>query len=88
MMTGVSCATILVTRKPETRTKAPPSYQSSRPLFLWGLVDGQPDVSLSDVCLGKDADQVSFSYTPLNIVETAITLGVYSPRTLRVWCQL
>jgi hypothetical protein len=82
------CATIVVTRKPETRTYAAPTYQSSRAAFFWGLYQAEPDLELDQICLGKDADQVSFTYRPTDILETVVTLGIYSPRTVRVWCAL
>lgn len=88
LIAASGCASIVSPRKPETRTFAPPTYSSSRALFFWGLLEGQPDLALSEICLGKDADQVTFVTTPVDAIETLVTLGLYSPRTVRVWCQL
>ena len=82
------CATVLLVRNPGARTYAPPSFQSSRAQFFWGFVQAQEPLALDQICLGKDADQVSFTYTPVDLLETAVTLGIYSPRTVKVWCQL
>ncbi len=86
--TLAGCSTVLFTRTPGSRSYTEPIYEVSRPYFFWGLVGGPHDVYVSKICLGKDADQISTEYTAGNVFAGVVTLGLYTPRTVKVWCQL
>lgn len=87
-----ACSTVTAIRKKETRvddpSRYPPSYQETKSFFFFGLLGVQTELDASRICLGKEIDQVSTAYTPGNVLVTALTLGIYAPRTVRVWCQL
>lgn len=88
-LTGtLGCSTVVFVRKPETRTFSGPSYESSRPFFFFGLLAVGPDVSIDQVCLGKDVDQISTTYASGDVLAAIFTAGIYSPRTIKVWCKL
>ena len=78
----------MAVRSPESRIYTDAVYESSKPFFLYGLVGPVYDIYVDQICLGKDIDQISMEYTPGNILAGLITLGLYTPRTVKVWCQL
>jgi hypothetical protein len=82
------CSTLLYVRSPQQRTFADPAYESSKIFFFFGLAGGPHDVYVDQICLGKDIDQVSTEYTPSDVLKGFLTLGIYTPRTVKVWCQL
>ncbi len=82
------CSTILLVRNPQARVFTDPVYESSKPFFFLGLVGPDYDIYVDQVCLGKEADQVSTEYTLGNALTGLLTLGIYTPRTLKIWCTL
>jgi hypothetical protein len=83
-----SCSTVLFVRAPEKRTYAEPSYSASKEFFFWGLAGPPHDINASQICLGKEVDQVATTYTTSDFLLNLITVGIYSPRSVQVWCQL
>lgn len=83
-----ACSTILFVRSPERRIYTDAVYESSKPFFLFGLVGDEYDIYADRICLGKDIDQVAIEYTPNNVLTGILTLGIYTPRTVKIWCQL
>jgi hypothetical protein len=65
-----------------------PTYESSLPFLFWGWLPMVDDVVIERVCLGKGADQISTRYTLGNGLWHLFTLGIYAPKTVRVWCEL
>ena len=88
LLASAGCSTVLYVRKPETRTFVDATYEITRPYFLWGTTGEEAHVYADKVCLGKDVDQISIGYTGSNVLASVITLGIYMPRTVKVWCQL
>lgn len=82
------CATVITVRQPELQVFTAPDYQRVRPIFFWGFVPAEGDLDVSAVCLGKKINQVSTTLTTGNFLATLFTVGIYSPRTVRVWCSL
>jgi hypothetical protein len=75
-------------REPGTRTTAAPTYEDSKEFFLLGLLGPRHSYSSRELCLGKEIDQIETAHTANDVLVTAVTLGIYAPRTLRVWCSL
>ncbi len=86
--TASSCSTVAYVRNPKTRTYSDPVYSSSKEFFFWGLSGPQHDIYVDRICLGKEVDQIATTYTPSDVLLNLITVGIYSPRTVQVWCQL
>ena len=84
----VSCSTVLLVRHPNSRVFTEPTYTSTRPFFFWGIVGGPQHVYVDQICLGKEVDQVVTQYRSTDILWGILTLGIYSPRTVKIWCQL
>lgn len=60
-------------------------YDESEAFFLWGIA-GSSDVNLKRVCGEKKVDQMQTQFSPGDTIVTLLTIGLYSPKTARVWC--
>ena len=60
-------------------------YDESESFFLWGLA-GTGEVNLNRVCDGKKVEQMQTQFAPGDTIVTLLTIGIYSPKTARVWC--
>jgi hypothetical protein len=85
---GSACSSVMYVRSPANRVFTEPTYESSKPFFFLGLVGPDQHVFVDQICLGKDADQIVTAYTGSDVLSTVLTLGIYAPRTVKVWCQL
>lgn len=63
-----------------------PAYDVAQTFFVGGI--GQiRDVDAANVCGGaKNVQRVETQLTPANIGLNLLTLGIYSPRQIRVYC--
>lgn len=82
------CSTVLFTRAPDSRVETGAVFQSQKSFFLFGLIGGEYMVYVDEVCLGKEADQIATEYTATDVLTGIFSLGIYTPRTVKVWCQL
>ncbi len=83
-----SCSSTTVIRQPSARTYAEPTYEDSKEFFLFGLLGPRHSYNTDELCLGKDADQIQTVYADTDVLTGIFTLGIYVPRTMRVWCAL
>lgn len=83
-LTACSAVTIQPQQAAKITSKA--SYEDSRPFFLWGLV-GEERVDVKKVCVDKSVTQMQSQQTFSDGALSLITLGIYSPHTIKVWCQ-
>jgi hypothetical protein len=81
-----ACSTVTIRDKGTGKISSEPSYQSSKAFFLWGLI-GHPKVNVSQICNGKLPVQVQTQRTFLDGFLGVITLGLYYPRSAKVWCD-
>jgi len=63
-----------------------PSYVVSKSYYIGGLV-GEPTVDVKKACNGGEAKQMQARTTFVNGLVSVLTLGIYTPRTARVWCE-
>lgn len=88
LLSTASCSSVLFVRNPESRTLTDPVYTSSKEFFFWGLAGPKHDVYADRICLGKEVDQIATTYTPSDFFLNLVTLGIYSPRSVQIWCEL
>lgn len=70
----------------ESFNRRPPvTYEDYFDYYFLGL-KGDNMVSLNQVCLTEKPLAVEYLYSVEDIVISAFALGIYTPRTLRVWC--
>lgn len=77
-----------VTIQPEARAKisSEPSYHQSRHFFFWGLV-GEERVNVKQVCGRDKVVQMQSQQTLADGALAFVTLGIYSPHSIKVWCE-
>ena len=84
VLSACSSVNIRTDALPETRQE--PDYQQRFTYWFWGL-KGEHEVNVREICLERGVEQLqavsTFSDSLLNI----ITIGIYAPRTARVWCS-
>ena len=81
------CASVTATPDQRPKTAAEPTHQETKHFFLWGLTPSSHYVDLNEVCPDQDVRQVQAQTTFANGFLGALTWGVYSPRTIKVWCE-
>ena len=82
----ISCQTVTI--RPDggkTRYSGFQSYDASQNFFFWGLV-GEAHINVASICGEREVKQMQTQATFINQLLYVITLGIYSPRTARVWC--
>lgn len=83
VMTGCAAQTTLV----HGGAKATPTYQKSQPFFVSGIGQ-QKTVNAAEVCQGAhNVAKVESKLEPKDAVLGFVTLGIYTPRTAKVYCK-
>lgn len=79
------CSTVTIATQGKAKLATDPTYESSKSFFLGGLV-GEVDFDITKPCNNKMPIQVQTQSTFVDSLLTIVTVGIYSPRTVRVWC--
>ena len=85
LITG--CATITI--KPgggATRLASSPTYSDWKAFYFWGLA-GEQHVNVQEVCGDKKVVQMQAQDSSGIRLVSILTLGIYTPRTAKVWCE-
>ena len=80
------CSTITI--HPETTQKrvSKPSYEETKKFYLGGLI-GEERVNVAEVCGDKSVKQMQSQQTFKDGLLGFLTLSIYSPHTVKVWCE-
>jgi len=70
-----------------TSTGVTPEFEESQSFFLYGIVPDEITLSSSDVCRSGEISRLETRTTGLDGFLNIITFGIYTPKTLRVWCK-
>jgi hypothetical protein len=81
-----ACSTVTIRDKSEAKMSSEPSYESSESFFLWGLV-GEKHIDVQKICGKQTVRQAQSQFTLEDSLLTLITLGIYQPRTVKIWCE-
>ena len=63
-----------------------PTYQSSKDYYWWGLKN-EYEINTSEICKDRRVMQMQAVSTLSDWVLQTLTLGIYFPRTAKVWCE-
>lgn len=63
-----------------------PSFDQRQDFYLWGLV-GESHINVKQVCEAKQVTQMQSQMTPVDALLGLVTIGIYSPKSARVWCN-
>lgn len=81
----MGCSTVTISPQGKAKLATNPTYESSKSFFLGGLV-GEEDFDITKPCNSKMPIQVQTQTTFVDSLLTLVTIGIYAPRTVRVWC--
>jgi hypothetical protein len=80
-----ACSTITIRDKGTGKMATEPSWEESQSFFIYGLV-GKHHVDVKQICGAKPARQMQAQTTFVDGLLGFITIGIYTPRTAKVWC--
>ena len=85
-VTLVGCSTVTITQQGRRKLTSTPTYEKKQSFFLWGLA-GERWIDTREVCGGNEPKQMQTQFTFVDGLLNFITLGIYAPRTAKVWCE-
>ena len=81
------CAGVTITENGPANFHYRPHYEESKHFFLWGLI-GDHRVDVKSICtIEQPVIQMQSKFTALDLLYGGVTLGLYLPRTAKVWCK-
>lgn len=81
-----SCAAVNIRTDDQPKNMRPADYEKRYNYFWWGL-KGKHQLNVRSICHDKGVEQMQTVHTLTDSVFTLFTLGIYEPRTARVWCS-
>ena len=81
-----ACSTVTVRTDQQHEAQRDPDYHQRFTFWWWGL-KGEYSINVREVCIGKPVEQMQTVHDLVDVFGTVFTLGIYAPRTARVWCQ-
>lgn len=86
MITLAGCSSVTIRTDSQREASAPPSFEQRYTYWWWGL-KGEYSVNVREVCRGNPVEQMQAVHSIVDTFSALFTLGIYSPRTARVWCE-
>ena len=83
---GTACSTVTIRDQGMQKLSSEPTWEKSEPFFFWGLA-GTANVNVEDICNHRNPAQLQTQRTFVDSLLGIITLGIYSPRSAKVWCE-
>ena len=80
------CSTVTINPEFSGKLSTEPTYEQRKSFFFAGLV-GEQRVDVVEVCNGRPVEQMQSQQTFVDGLLTGLTLGIYAPHTVKVWCQ-
>jgi hypothetical protein len=81
-----ACSTVTLTPKGQAKYETSPTYQERLPFFLAGII-GEKEIDVKEMCGKRSIRQIQTQNTFMDSFLSIVTLSIYSPRTVRVWCD-
>jgi hypothetical protein len=83
----LGCASVVYQNGPGGPTTRDSTVETTLHYFIFGAV-GRPELDVGALCREKTIDKIQVLSSVPNVIVTVLTLGIYAPRTVRVWCSL
>ncbi len=80
------CSTVTMNPEVSGKLATSPTYEARKQFYFWGLA-GEHRVDVTKVCGDKKVTQMQSQQTFLDGLLGGITLGIYAPHTVKVWCR-
>ncbi|MGR6872854.1 Bor family protein [Pseudomonas sp. HK3] len=81
-----ACSSVTMRTDDKPKSHAAPTFQKTYTYWWWYSV-GEHDVNVREICKGKPVEQIQTITTATDFLAHIFTLGIYAPRTARVWCK-
>lgn len=81
-----ACSTVTIRPKGGTKDNSRADYIDSKPFYFGGPI-GMHKVNVNEACEGNEVTQMQTVTTSSDWIFSLITLGIYTPRTAKVWCE-
>ncbi|MEX1670015.1 Bor family protein [Zhongshania guokunii] len=81
-----ACSTVTINPSSSAKLSSEPSYQQRKNFFFWGLA-GEHRVDVTAVCAQQNVAQMQSQQTFVDGLLGAVTLGIYAPHSVKVWCN-
>ena len=82
-----SCQTVTISPEGKKNiVSSNPTYERSQNFFLFGLI-GENVINIEEICRERSVRQMQTQQTFVNGLVSGVTLGIYTPRTAKVWCE-
>jgi Bor protein len=81
-----ACGSVTIRTDHQSESSKPPHYQKSYNYWWWGL-KGEYDINVREICAGKAVEQMQSVASFSDAALTLLTIGIYAPRSARVWCE-
>jgi hypothetical protein len=79
------CSTVTLRPEGTGKLATEPTHEETLNYYFWGL-RGEHRVDVRAICGDRQVEQMQAQDTFGNRVLTVLTLGIYYPRSVRVWC--
>jgi hypothetical protein len=86
ILLSVGCTTVTLSPNGESKISATPDYEKSQHFFIGGLF-GNAVVEAGEICGSEGVRQLQTQEKVEDRLLTIITMGIYAPRTAKVWCN-
>lgn len=80
------CSAVTVRSDGQRESAQPPTFEKRYTYWWWGL-KGEHSINVREVCVGNDVEQMQAIHSVTDVVSGLLTLGIYAPRTARIWCK-
>lgn len=80
------CSTVTISADKDVKLSTEPDYNKRKNFFFWGLMN-EHSVDVNAVCEGAAPRQMQSQQTAVDVVLGVVTLGIYAPRSAKVWCS-
>ena len=85
-LSTAACSTVTIRDQGKQKLTSEPTWEKSENFFFWGL-SGTTHINVDEICNNRVASQMQAERTFVDGLLGLITIGIYSPRTARVWCE-
>jgi hypothetical protein len=83
---AAGCSTVTINPYGTRRLSTTPTQVDRKSFFVFGLV-GDQSVDVSAVCGTRKPVQMQAQSTFVDSLLGIVTLGIYAPRSVRIWCE-
>ena len=81
-----ACSSVTMRPYGGEKDTSKPTYQSSKDYYWWGLQNDY-EINTTEICQGRRVMQMQSVSTLSDWLLQVVTLGIYFPRTAKVWCE-